>query len=73
VGCGEGASSGHIVLPDNARVIQYEDIVADPAAVLRTAAELCGLSVAERPLPDLGDDRGCAAPYRQSMAAELDH
>jgi len=59
-------------LPDIVRVIRYEDMIADPAAALRMAAELCGLPAHDGPLPPLGDDRGCAAPYRQLMAAELE-
>jgi tetratricopeptide (TPR) repeat protein len=55
-------------LPGISRVIHYEDMVADPAAALRAAAELCGLPAAEGRLPTLGDDRGCAAPYRELMA-----
>jgi len=58
-------------LPDIARVIHYEDIVADPAAALRAAADLCGLPMNHSPLPVIGDDRGCAAPYRDLMNAAL--
>ncbi len=58
-------------LPNIVRVIQYEDIVANPAAAMRTAAELCGLPMNDRPLPEIGDDRACAAPYREFIAAEL--
>ena len=57
--------------PDIVRVIQYEEMVADPAATLRVAAELCGLPMTDKPLPEIGDDRGCAAPYRELMAAAL--
>ena len=56
-------------LPDIVRVIPYEEIVADPATAVGVAADLCGLEMPERPLPSLGDDRGCAAPYREFMAA----
>jgi tetratricopeptide (TPR) repeat protein len=58
-------------LPDTVRMIHYEDMVADPAAAVRTAAELCGLPPPRGPVPPVGDDRGCAEPYRQFMAAEL--
>jgi Sulfotransferase family len=58
-------------LPDVVRVIHYEDMVTDPAAALRTAAELCGLPMTDKPLPAVGDDRGCAEPYREFMAAAL--
>jgi hypothetical protein len=55
--------------PDFVRVARYEDMIADPAAVLREAADLCGLAVPEGPMPAVGDDRGCAEPYRRFMAA----
>jgi hypothetical protein len=58
-------------LPSIVRVIRYEDMVADPATALRTAADLCGLPMPQRPLPSLGDDRDCAEPYRELIAAEL--
>jgi tetratricopeptide (TPR) repeat protein len=58
-------------IPGATRVIEYEDMVAKPAAALRVVAELCGLPMTERPLPEIGDDRGCSEPYRQFMAAAL--
>ena len=59
-------------LGDRALVINYEEMVTDPAGALREAADLCGLSMGDGPLPSLGDDRGCAEPYREFMAAELE-
>ena len=50
----------------------YEEMIADPAGALRVAADLCGLPMRDGPLPALGDDRGCAEPYRQFMAAALE-
>jgi tetratricopeptide (TPR) repeat protein len=58
--------------PAIARVVHYEDIIADPTSALRAAAELCGLPVPDGPAPVLGDDRGCAQPYRTLMAAALE-
>ena len=58
-------------LPEWVRVVHYEDMIVNPASTLRTAAHLCGLPITERPLPPMGDDRGCAAPYRDFIAAEL--
>jgi tetratricopeptide (TPR) repeat protein len=57
-------------LPAIVHVIRYEDMIADPTAALRAAADLCGVPMTDRPLPVLGDDRDAAAPYRQFMAAE---
>jgi hypothetical protein len=57
--------------PALVRVIRYEEMVTDPVAALRTAADLCGLPMTDRPPPPVGDDRGCAAPYRQFINAEL--
>lgn len=58
-------------LPEIVRVVRYEDIVADPRMALRTAADLCGLPMTDKPPPALGDDRNCAAPYRELMMTEL--
>lgn len=58
-------------LPDVSRVLQYEEVIEDPRAALRATAELCGLPAHEKPLPPLGDDRNCAEPYREVMAAAL--
>jgi tetratricopeptide (TPR) repeat protein len=58
-------------LPEIVRVVRYEDMVADPGTALQTAANLCGVPMTHKPIPALGDDRECAAPYRERMAAEL--
>ena len=58
-------------LPDRVRIINYEDMVRDPAGALRMAAELCGLPPPKGPVPTIGDDRGAAEPYREFMAAAL--
>jgi len=58
-------------LPDIVRVVHYEDMIADPAAALQVAADLCGLPMTDKPLPKIGDDRGCAEPYREFMATAL--
>ena len=58
--------------PDIVRIINYEDMVANPAAAVRVAADLCGLPQADGPLPDVGDDRGCAEPYHDFIRAALD-
>ncbi len=56
--------------PKISRVIHYEDMVADPLATLRIAAELCGVPVSSETLPPIGDDRDCAKPYRQFLTAQ---
>ena len=56
-------------IPNISTVIQYENMIADPAAALESVAELCGLAPPDGPLPQLGDDRGCAEPYREFMDA----
>lgn len=58
-------------LPDISRVVTYEEIVADPRAAIRVAAELCGLPMEHGPIPHIGDDRGCAEPYREFLRAAL--
>jgi Flp pilus assembly protein TadD len=57
--------------PDIVRVIDYEDMIANPAAAVRVAADLCGLPKTDGPLPQVGDDRGCAEPYHDFIRAEL--
>ena len=57
--------------PSIVRIVSYEDMVANPAGAVRTVAELCGLPMPEGPVPPVGDDRGCAEPYRDLMAREL--
>jgi hypothetical protein len=59
-------------LPQIARVIHYEDIIADPAAALRMGGDLCGLAVKDVSLPELGDDRNCSEPYRMLILAALE-
>jgi len=54
-------------LPEIAQVVSYEEMVDDPATILRDAARLCGLSINDRPVPSLPSDRGCSTPYRQFM------
>jgi tetratricopeptide (TPR) repeat protein len=57
--------------PRLVRVVWYEEMVTDPAGTLRIVAEFLGMPVTDGPLPPVGDDRGCAAPYSRLMAAEL--
>jgi hypothetical protein len=59
-------------LPNIVRVIHYEEMVADPDTALRAAAELCGLPLNDTLSLQIGDDRECAAPYRELIAAELE-
>jgi tetratricopeptide (TPR) repeat protein len=54
--------------PGVVRVVRYEDIVCEPAALLRATCELCSLPWFPESVPQPADDRGCAAPYRTFMA-----
>jgi hypothetical protein len=58
--------------PNIVRVIRYEEMIADPAAASRIAAQMCGLAPPAGPPQTLAGDIGCAEPYRHLMAAELD-
>ncbi len=49
--------------------IEYEEMIADPRGTLARVARFCGAFMPDGPLPKLGDDRGCAAPYRALIAA----
>ncbi len=57
--------------PDMVRVINYDDMVANPAAVQSLAAELCGLQIPSDAPTSIHHDAGCSAPYRQLIEAEL--
>ena len=52
-------------------VVSYENMIADPNAVLHSVAGLIGLRVASGPRPDLIDDRDVAKPYKELMGAFL--
>jgi tetratricopeptide (TPR) repeat protein len=55
--------------PQIARLVTYDEIVAEPGAVLRAAAELCGIGLGAAAVSGAsGHDRGCAAPYRAFIA-----
>jgi hypothetical protein len=56
-------------LPKITCVVAFEDLICDPAAALKAVAELCGVSADHGPLPTIGDDRGCATPYRSWIDA----
>ena len=58
-------------LPDIARVITYEDIVADPPAAIPWLPNCAACRAIHGPLPYIGDDRGCAGPYREFLKAAL--
>ena len=53
--------------PAISRVIHYEEMIASPLKTRAEVAGLCGLETAGGPMPGLGDDRGCAAPYLVMM------
>jgi hypothetical protein len=53
--------------PEIAKIITYEDMVADPAASLRTAAALCDLSLGNGTIPAVANDIGCGVPYKSLM------
>ena len=57
--------------PEIAMVVRYEDMVTDPALVLGRVAELCGLPEPALGSLAVGDDRGCAAPYREYIQKAL--
>ena len=56
-------------LPQFVTVVDYNDMIADPAATIAQIAGFCGLNLPNGPLPRLGDDRGCGEPYRTLLAA----
>jgi tetratricopeptide (TPR) repeat protein len=57
--------------PEHTMIVRYEDMVADPEPQLRRVTEFIGLELPANPDFAIGDDRGCAKPYRDLMAAEI--
>ena len=49
--------------------VRYEDVIENPANLLVAAAQLLGLHAPSTQMPALGDDRDCAAPYRDLIAS----
>ncbi len=41
-------------------------MIAD--GTLESVADFCGLTTKGEPVPQIGDDRGCAEPYLEFMA-----
>ena len=50
--------------------VSYEEMVEDPAAILKEVTEFLNLPFPTGKLPDIGNDSGCAAPYRKWLDAE---
>jgi tetratricopeptide (TPR) repeat protein len=50
-------------LPGRTLTITYDEMIADPKRTRDAIAGLCMLTPAATPVPDLGDDRGCAKHY----------
>ena len=58
--------------PNIVRVVRYEDMIADPDLTLRKVADLCDIPIHNGHCIAIGGDRGCAAPYREFISAELE-
>jgi hypothetical protein len=54
---------------DRTMLIRYEDLVIDPAGAAARLAAFCGIKDIPGTLPDIGNDVGCSAPYREKLAA----
>jgi tetratricopeptide (TPR) repeat protein len=57
--------------PHRALRLRYEDVVADPAAARAAVARLGDLAPPAAPPPPIPDDRDCARPYANIIAAAL--
>lgn len=53
--------------PEISLVVQYEDLIENPAKIREQVARHCGLDAIEIPLPAIEDDRGCATSYLSWM------
>jgi hypothetical protein len=54
-------------LPDVSTIINYEDMVENPIAILEDVKSFCGIGDKIGELPDIGDDRGYAKPFLELM------
>jgi len=58
-------------LPETSLTLNYEDVIEDPEAAIRSISKLCGIEPELDDLPDIGDDRNVSAPYREFMKQAL--
>ncbi len=61
------AETWSVRFPETCLNLSYEEIVVDPRNAVARVSELCGMTVATPATLDIGDDRGCAAPYADRM------
>lgn len=54
-------------IPNLTMRVCYEDMIADPKAVLGLVAKFCGLPAPKGKLPELVDDRDCSQPYLEYL------
>ena len=59
------------IFSDISLVINSETMVSNPAVAVREIKILCGLAGQPEHLPEVGDDSGCATPYRDFMSAAM--
>jgi tetratricopeptide (TPR) repeat protein len=58
-------------LPGMSLCVDYEQMIDRPELVLREVAKLCGTTALNCGPHQLADDRGCSAPYRSLIEAEV--
>ncbi len=59
------------IFPNNSLLIEYEDMVSEPAATLSRVCEFCGISPDYSLMPEIGSDIGCSEPYAEMIEAAL--
>lgn len=59
-------------LGNQAILVNYEEMVSDPEAILQRVAKFCGLKPPSKPGLRIEDDSGCAGPYRKWLHAARD-
>ncbi len=52
-------------MPGISQLVTYEDMIADPKAILSRVCDLLDRPLQDVILPQLGDDRGCGLHYRE--------
>ncbi len=60
-------------LPKISVLVEYENMIADPKAIVEIAYNLCGLKGEPTEIPAIGDDRRIAEPYRRFINNAVGH
>ena len=54
--------------PEISFQVQYEELIENPVKVVGEAKQFIGINAAPMGIPEVGDDRGCAAPFSRFLS-----